>query len=190
MSFDKVASYYDKSSTSIPWKWYRKKELKYILNEVRYYGPLSVFEVGCGTGFYSKKISSIDIPIRCIDKSERMVEQAEQKGIACEVADICHYRAQSVYEMVLCAGSLEFVKEIYTAKYNILNLLKGDGVLVILAPPHNITGWLYKLTHQIFGEKTYLHNFIEILAPEFILEKRKPVTCLSELFVFRKLNSE
>ena len=66
------------------------------------------------------------------------------------------YIDKSKYDLIFCAGAIEFVKDPLKVFYNSKNMLENNGLFLIQVPNKNIFGILYRLFHLFHGVRVNL----------------------------------
>lgn len=91
-----------------------------------------VLDLGCGTGDLANKLNQLGVHIIGIDKSENMIQQAENKypGIKFQAQDAVSMGYTTEFDAVFSNATLHWVKNPKPALQSIFNALKPGGRFV------------------------------------------------------------
>ena len=161
--FDKKSMNYNKNSNSFPWSFIRKIESREVLKLVGNLKNKEVLDFGSGSGFYSKIVKKKNPKkIFALDASKKMLKKIKDKTIIKINQNAENLRIKKKFDIIICAGLLEFVK----SPHNILKKLKisskKDCRLIILCPSENLFAKIYKLNHSKNGLQINLFNQVKI----------------------------
>lgn len=161
--FDKKSINYNKNSNSFPWSLVRKIESREILKFTGSLKNKEVLDFGSGSGFYSKIIKKKNPKkIFALDASKQMLKKIKDKEIVKINQNAENFNLNKKFDVIICAGLLEFVK----SPYNILRKLKASSKknckLIILCPSENLFAKIYRLNHSKNGLQINLFNPIKI----------------------------
>jgi trans-aconitate methyltransferase len=148
--FDRMSSSYRQRSTSGLWKWLRKIETQLVLKALGDGNYTSILEVGSGAGYYTE-ILRTKFPkakIVCVDVSADMHLQNKTENCSMVCGDIENFSTEQKFDLILCAGVLEFVANLESALTRLGSLLQRNGRLVALLPKENIWGTQYQNFHK------------------------------------------
>jgi len=155
--FNSVASNYSKSSSKGLWNLLRKNEKKKILDLIKNSKFENILELGSGSGFYTESLLSYSINnITCVDFSQEMLNNINFKNVIKINSNIEFFKASQKYDLIFCAGTLEFINDASKVFTNIKKMMSEDSIFLILVPYRNIWGLLYKLFHILHGIKINL----------------------------------
>jgi 2-polyprenyl-3-methyl-5-hydroxy-6-metoxy-1,4-benzoquinol methylase len=87
-----------------------------------------------------------------------MVNKLREKVDEIFVSDLEHFTPGSTYDVVLCAGVLDFVLDPQIAFKNLATLIAPSGRLIVHAPRVGVAGWIYRL------EKRLLHIEVNLFS--------------------------
>ena len=129
--WDKLADKYDTL-------WVQKYSLaptrKAVINEINDINPLIILDIGCGTGQLLNDVAKINKNTHLfgIDKSEKMIEIAENKNINAEfkclnVSDLENNRK---FDLITCLHSFPYYKNKKKVMDSIYNLLNSGGYCI------------------------------------------------------------
>jgi 2-polyprenyl-3-methyl-5-hydroxy-6-metoxy-1,4-benzoquinol methylase len=141
-----------------------------------------VFEIGCGTGLFMKKIQERGINISGLELNNKAVEECKKLGLTVENELVSeHSKLNSEKYDVICAFQvLEHVTEVKEFLDDTLKCLKKGGKLIIGVPcsdpyymrhnkyetfnlpPHHMGLWnlnTFKNLEPLFGLKLIKHTF-------------------------------
>ena len=155
--FNSVASNYTKSSSKGLWNLLRKNEKKKILDLIKNTKFENILELGSGSGFYTKYLLSYSKNnITCVDFSQEMLDNINFKNVIKINSNIEYFKATQKYDLIFCAGTLEFINDTSKVFTNVKKMMSEDGIFIILVPYRNIWGLIYKLFHILHGVKINL----------------------------------
>lgn len=145
---EQVASYRGQSKKGF-WNWWKQREFRAVQRHMLPLDGLSVLEVGCGTGWYSVQLRrSQPRPYIATDYLWEMVRAVPDEGFLRVAADLNRLPFAGDFDAILCAGALEFVDSPAAFFAECQRLLKPDGKVVVLLPPNNVWGRLYRAWHR------------------------------------------
>ncbi len=117
--------------------------------------PTSVLDAGCGSGVFSRFLSTKGWNVTAIDASVEMIESARgnsqgSERINYEVSAIESFKAEAgSFDAIVSFSLLEYVERDDDAIAKLAGLLSSDGVLVVSVP--NRSGLIRKLEGLLFG---------------------------------------
>lgn len=97
----------------------------------------NVLEVGCGTGWLTKKILKSKLPIKkmiALDVSDKLLAVAKKDLkefnhiVKLQNKSISLYKSSSLYDLVVSANAIDCIADTESSLKNIYKLLKKDGV--------------------------------------------------------------
>ncbi len=163
--FDKVSKNYTMASARFFWKRIRAREAV-VVSELlprMISTTTTAVDLGSGSGYYANILYKHRITrLTCIDFSEKMLNQVKNSSFVKIVADIEAFQSSEKYDIVLCAGTLEFIKSPKKFFANVSTMLNPGGVFILLCPSKNFLGYFYSLFHQSHGIKIKLYNHKEL----------------------------
>lgn len=168
--FDRVSVNYRSSSESGLWNLIRSSEAKVVsdmLPEIN--AHTTALDLGSGSGFYSDLLRRHRVQrLTCVDFSEKMLAKIESPDYLKISADIEEFSNNNKYDIILCAGALEFTKAPERVFENVSSMLKMGGSFILLYPRKNYLGRLYRFHHQQHGftVKLYSDHDLRILADQ------------------------
>ena len=118
----------------------------------------SVLDAGCGSGIYSELIRQRGARPTGIDISPAMIEIYRSRGFGGRVANLEDVDPGETFDRILCAGSLEFVRDAEAALKNLMGFLSPSGFLIWLYPRRGLMGLMYKLYHVKNGLRVRLFS--------------------------------
>ena len=136
--FDKKSEKYDFDSKTFPWSVIRYFESNIIFKLVGSIKNKVVLDVGCGSGFYSKIMARKKAKtIYALDASQMMLNQIHERNIKklCQNAE--NFLIKKKFQIIICAGLLEFVNSPEKVLKNIRKVSKKDTKLIVLYPSTN-----------------------------------------------------
>ena len=154
----------------------------------------SVLELGCGSGFYSKRLNDRKCSrLVCVDFSAAMLNNLDIPGVEKIEADIQNFRSEEKFDTIICAGAAEFLQKQDGLFFNVASMLNRGGFFLILVPTLSFSGQMYRLFHQIHGVAVKLFTLNEInefaKAAGLVITHRQRVSLFSLVVGFR-LKSE
>jgi len=119
----------------------------------------TVLDLGCGTGYFSRYLSSkaitigVDVDKRSLIEGQILFGKLKSNSISFVCADLCHlpFRSGSA-DVVVCASVLEHIEDLDGATKGIKYVLKKDKILVTGYPLE--TAFLKALI-RMFNPKDY-----------------------------------
>lgn len=158
--FDKVSEGYRSLSGRGLWRILRRREAKTVaalLPEIN--ETITALDLGCGSGFYSDLLREQKVrDLTCVDFSEKMLAKIDNPDYLKITADIQVYKSSKKFDIILCAGALEFTEKPQNVFMNVAAMLKPNGVFILLYPLENIFGRIYRLYHGRHGFQIFLYR--------------------------------
>jgi SAM-dependent methyltransferase len=188
--FSGVAATYAQRSETGWWGWWRKKESKAVLSALELRVESHCLELGCGAGFYGRRIASVNAAYTGVDKNFAMVETARNSGLRVMCEDWEDFNPANKFDRVLAAGLIEFTDNPGELLKKISSFLSPDGIAVLLYPPENLFGALYRCWHQHRGcpvsivKASRWKSLLSAAGLEIVAQRR--VTVLSHLLQLKK----
>ncbi|MBI2339900.1 MAG: class I SAM-dependent methyltransferase [Deltaproteobacteria bacterium] len=147
--FDSVASGYAEKSEGGIWRWLRRREASVIASMIGS-GPLGdALELGSGSGYYTRRLSDLGCrSLVAVDFSPKMVESIRIPGCVKKKADIQNFVSEDRFDLILCAGALEFLEHPEVIFGNASKMLRTKGSLIVLLPLQSLLGRFYRLFHR------------------------------------------
>lgn len=162
--FNSVASNYSKSSSKGFWNLLRRNEKNTILKLIKNKKFKNILELGSGSGFYTKHLLNYSKNnITCVDFSQEMLDKINLLNVTKINSNIEHFKSKKKYDLIFCAGTIEFTNDVYKVFSNVKKMMSEDSFFLILVPDKNIWGLLYKLFHITHGVKINLFTNKKIL---------------------------
>jgi 2-polyprenyl-3-methyl-5-hydroxy-6-metoxy-1,4-benzoquinol methylase len=155
----KAPEYFYKSRKGL-WRIIRQREKSAVLKMLDPAHKDFILDAGCGTGYYLSALLEHGFKAEGIDFSYKMVEEARKRGFPARVVNLEeNINVTQRYDKIICAGVLEFCDNDKNALMNLKNILRPEGVIILLIPKLSFTGLLYKLFHRCgCGEKINLYS--------------------------------
>ncbi len=157
--FDKKSEKYDLSSKTLPWSLIRYFESSVILKFAGKIKNKIILDVGSGSGYYSKIMTKNKAKmVFAVDASKKMLNQIHDKKIKkiCQNAE--NFLIKKKFEVIICAGLLEFVGSPQKVLKSIRKVSKTNTKLIILYPSNNFLAKIYKFYHLRNGVKIMLFD--------------------------------
>lgn len=142
--FDSRASSYADDSNRGIWKTIRSHEMaavKEALNDRKFD---SILELGCGSGYYTYELASYTDQMEIVDVSEAMLNSVRISNVNKIHRNFVDYKPNSKFQLIFCAGALEYVKDPLEVLKRYVQYLTADGEFLLLLPRNNIFGILYR----------------------------------------------
>ncbi len=156
--FDLVAPAYSALSRYSPWRLLREIEERKIFRPLELGSTSSLLDIGCGSGHYMRAAARRNphLEVFGCEPSAAMAAACERDGFPVFRGPIESYPEQRTFDLVLCAGALEFFEdpELFFRKCRRLN--SPSGKLVAFFPGKNWWGFLYRIFHRMLGNKVLL----------------------------------
>ena len=150
--FDSAANIYKNRSKKGLGKWLRQQEATIIKQSLKVELLDDVLELGSGTGYYSRYIYDLGCKsLTCVDFSSRMLKKIDIPGCIKVNANIQNYLSENYFDIILCAGVLEFLEHPEIVFNNVVQMLKPNGFIIILMPRYSFFGKIYQLYHRLHG---------------------------------------
>lgn len=185
--FDKASRQYAKSSNFGLWKYIRSQESRALIQMLpAITDNTTALDLGCGAGFYSNILQQLGIKnITCVDFSANMLGQINNSHYKKIHANIEEFIITEKYDIILCAGALEFVNEPQRVFKNVTSALGKNACFILLYPEKSFFGKLYKYYHKMHGFfiKLYSEDDMALLAREAGLKR----LASAKVFPFTKI---
>ena len=163
LHFSNKAKNYHQKSLVFPWSLIRKNESKIILNFLGNVRKKNILDVGSGSGYYSRLLAKKKAKkVYALDSSIAMLNNINEKNIIKINQSAESFNIQKKFDIIVCAGLLEFVNSSEKVLKNIKKYSKKNCKLVILCPQNNLLARLYKFYHYFNKINIRLFNYIEI----------------------------
>jgi len=158
--YSNIAMDYERKVTRGVLLYLRKRERAAILRCANFGAVQTdqVIDVGCGSGFYALKAKHAGHQVSAVDVSPNMVNSLIGHVDEVLVGDIESFEIKSQYDIVICAGVLDFVISPARAFQRLSSLVKPGGRLVVQAPRVGIGGLFYRLEKMILGVRVNLYT--------------------------------
>lgn len=158
LHFDQVARNYETNSGKFPWKVLRDREWKAVSNCIKNFSGLTVLDLGCGSGFYSRRLRDRGAhSVMAVDESEKMLSGLkDEERISVFASSIETFSTDTKFDLIIAAGVLEFLAEPLSIFGRAAKFAKKDCKLVLLFPEPNTLSFIYKCYHQLHGIKIKL----------------------------------
>ena len=145
-------------------QWFIGPEQRAVLQLLNPQPGEIILDAGCGNGFYSSLITARGASVYGVDLSPAMIQGLRARGLEGEVADLMCMKLGRLFDKVLCSGALEFVEHPRSAISNLLEHVRPDGRLVLLAPRLSVGGMLYTAYHRTHGIRVWLFTQKDIVS--------------------------
>jgi ubiquinone/menaquinone biosynthesis C-methylase UbiE len=104
-----------------------------------------MIDIGCGTGVYALAAKAVGLSVTAMDVSPWAIDQLRDKVDVALVGDVEHLDLAGGYEIVVCAGVLDYVSDPTLAFKNICRLVGPSGRLIVLVPRVGVGGSVHAL---------------------------------------------
>lgn len=179
--FEAAATNYRRRSRAFPWKWLRRSELQTVMNEFEAVPRGGrVLDLGAGAGFYTEALQQAGFKdITAVDLLPGMLAQIQSTTAKKIRADIQAFRSDQVFDLIVCAGALEFVSRPEQVFANVSAMLSPIGRFVLLFPEVGFAGGLYQRFHARHDLVVRLYKPAEIerIAAEVGLRAASSIRC-------------
>jgi 2-polyprenyl-3-methyl-5-hydroxy-6-metoxy-1,4-benzoquinol methylase len=152
---------YEQSAGFGPLRFLRAQERRTVVEAAGFEAlavPGEVLDVGCGAGFYALSAKRAGHRVHAMDAVEGMVRQLSGKVDHVWCGDIESLETPQHYDVVVCAGVLDFVLNPARALRNLARAVKPEGRLVILVPASDFFGQIYRAEKKCFGIRVNLFS--------------------------------
>jgi len=147
------------------------KSLKFKNNKIK------IIDLGCGTGTFTKKMSSLSSEIYGCDISPKSIEKASEKypEINFSIQDIENLKFENnFFDVVTFSGVLHHFKDFSIPLKEAKRILKEDGLIFAFDPNlYNPFFWLYRRKESWFYSKSGVTDNEEPLSKKKIIETAK-----------------
>lgn len=153
--FDQLAENYRLRSHGLLWRGLRNYERKKLLIQLANLTrePESIFEIGCGSGQYTELLRK-KFPrarIVALDCSAKMLAANQTENIEKVCTDFTTYKSAETFDLVFCAGALEFMPDPQSSFMKAVQLVNCNGNFVFLGPYRSPLFPLYASYHARRG---------------------------------------
>ena len=149
--FDTIASFYSERSRAFPWSWLRAKEFGAVIRMALPTSKGAILDLGCGAGFYAGYFLRTGTEsVVGVDTSPSMI-QSLPAGVRGIVADAQNLKLDEEFDLIVCAGFIEFVKYPEMVLRSGREHLASNGCFMLLYPRQCLAGQAYRLYHRFHG---------------------------------------
>ncbi len=185
--FDSAAASWADRYTSDPRFERRFEKITTLIDALR---PGIALDIGCGSGVFSRYLSTKGWNVIGIDISGDMIRSARElsndSSIRFEQASFESFSQSSVpFDLILSLSMLEYVEDDEAAIQKCSDLLRPGGTLILSVP--NRAGLLRKLEGIIFGVRTVTKGRIFGNRGEYLLHQKRQYSPL-ELDILLRQN--
>jgi SAM-dependent methyltransferase len=167
--FEAAAAGYQDASSRWPWSWLRAWEARSVDHALESVEGERVLELGCGAGFYTRRlIAGGAARVVAVDQAPAMVAALPKAAVGV-VADARTLDLPEPFDVVLCAGMLEFVDDPGPALRAAARHIRPGGRCVLLAPGSGPAAQVYRWWHERHGVAVRLY------APGELAERARKV---------------
>ena len=163
--FNAKAPYYVRKAKNILWKAIKQREKEVIFKMLMPTAKDFILDAGCGDGYFLSAMIKKGFKVEGIDFCSQMIEEARKDGFPARVVDLEEkIDSERVYDKIICCGVLEFCNNDIKVLMNLSDVLKLQGIIILLLPKQSFSGLLYKRFHRYWGckEKVNLYNIERI----------------------------
>lgn len=139
--------------------WYNS----WTINFFKKYLKGDILEIGCGIGNFTEMITSygnvyaFDVDKFCLETTRKKLKNKAKVGYG-DIEKGKYFFKRKKFDVIVCINVLEHIKNDKKALSNMINLLKRDGILIILVPSHpSLFG---KIDHAIGHYRRYIKEKI------------------------------
>lgn len=188
--FSEIAKYYDGSSVV------QKSAADILLDLLKIGDEDDVLDIGCGTGYLTRKIRAITKgKVVGIDPSRSMIDEARRrsKGLNIEYkvksAEEIIYREE--FDLIVCNSVLQWLKDPELAISNFWRALRKGGKIGVQAPAKKIyCPNFIKAVEKVKEDRRTQHIFAHFKEPWFFLETAEEYKSIFERHGFEVIFSE
>jgi SAM-dependent methyltransferase len=166
--FSAQAAEYQPRSRRLPWSWLRRRELNAVRSLLGDVTGFDILELGAGAGFYTREfVQSGARHVWAVDLSEAMLASLPPGPITRVVGNAAEIELGRCFEVIVCAGMMEFVTEPASVLANAARHAKPRARFVILAPRRGGFSHLYRHFHRRHDLNIHLFDrgWFEMHAP-------------------------
>lgn len=125
----------------------------------------TILDIACGVGYGSFLLSKGGaVRVDGVDISEKVIEYARSnyhaENLFFQTGDICEYKSNIKYDLIVCYETIEHVKNYDKALFNIHRLLREGGLLIISSPNRVITSPNCSSMHDRPCNKFHIREFL------------------------------
>lgn len=95
---------------------------------------ITMFEVGCATGFFLERAQERGWEVSGIDLSEYAIEKAKAKGLRVSTGSLDTYTTEEKFDVIVMYDLIEHVKDPVLTLQKAGQMLKEGGLIVITTP--------------------------------------------------------
>lgn len=159
------AGTYRRASEHGLWAWQRRREAAAVMDAAGDVRGQAALELGCGAGFYARLLADAGgRPVVGVDAQPRMLAQIEDQRIEPVLGDAAVIDLGRYFHLILIAGLLEFASDAAAVLRNARRHVAPEGRLVVLLPPNNAAGRLYRFYHRRHGLEIALFDPARVAA--------------------------
>ncbi len=118
----------------------------------------TVIDVGCGDGFYALTAKRAGKWVHAVDIAPGMVERVRGRVDRAEVVDLGSFDPSRTYDIVICAGALDFVPCPEAAFRQLCRLVASSGRLVVQLPSADWMGLFHRIEKGLCGIRVNLYR--------------------------------
>lgn len=161
--FSLKARGYTAASDAGLWAWQRRREAKALFMLAAPLHGRSALDLGCGSGYYAKRLVEAGAgSVWAVDAAPEMADSIIHPNITVVVGDAATVSLKRQFDRVILAGVLEFADYPEQMLANAVSHLAENGRIIILAPPDNTAGRIYRWYHKRHGVDIQLFSLDRI----------------------------
>jgi len=141
--FSRKAKNYNKRRQKGILGWWVGREKRIILELLNPIKGEMILDAGCGAGYYSLLIKNIGATPYGIDNSPKMIGEVRKPGIEAGIIDLEKFNLKIKFDKIICAGAIEFCKNIDDVILNLKAHLKEKGFLISSFPRKSLLGFAF-----------------------------------------------
>lgn len=158
--FDRVAQDYHRRVERGLLRHLRRRERRTVEAFAQLDEPAlkTLLDVGCGGGYYSLLARAAGLRVTAVDVSASMLEGLRGRVHELIQADLTSLQAGPVYDVVICAGVMDFVSDPELAFSNLAKQVKPGGRLIVLTArrwpfgfAYRIEKWVHRIRVNLFS---------------------------------------
>jgi 2-polyprenyl-3-methyl-5-hydroxy-6-metoxy-1,4-benzoquinol methylase len=134
-------------------KYFRARERQALLQLAEFRDPSisTMIDVGSGGGVFALAAKAAGLRVTAVDVCPGMIDNLRGKVDLALVGDMESLHLEARYDVVVCAGALDFVLRPEIAFRNLCHLVAPGGRLIVQVPRASVGGHLYALAVRAWG---------------------------------------
>jgi 2-polyprenyl-3-methyl-5-hydroxy-6-metoxy-1,4-benzoquinol methylase len=117
-----------------------------------------ILDAGCGPGHLARLLGGHGASVWGVDIAPEMLEIAKPWLDQSVCADIENLNIGRCFDVVICAGALDFTESPQRAFSRVAGHVGPGGRLVLLVPVRGLPGWIYRRVQSRRGLRVHLFS--------------------------------